>query len=362
MIRETVVSLLTWGVVLILVGGIATLITLILTSSSMYTILRGFMLLFSVSTIITGIAFPLIALIFSLYKKLTKKIKKKPVAGAGEPTIRKVCLVLTLVIWTSTTGGLWKFSRGFHVNKRPQNELEAWTRGYLTDGTYLKIDKQKFIGGSAMQATKGVYFWVVNSTTDKIITTTSKVVPGPWGVPVTIVKGATVYQEDDIFIFPFTINIPKAKTQFQANKGEGTYWTITENKKGWDTWYFECKKVKNGHTEKIQKWLLDADTRLPRQIILINKKPMSPKPEVKVVYDIVETSMGLRGTDELHTIATTSGYMGLIIGSLSLVVIIYKKRGGSTPIEKEKKRLESEEYQEKALEKYEKKKERLERL
>lgn len=73
----TVMVLLYWGIGLIVLGGILTMFALTMTSSLHYTTPTGFFLLFSVSTLITGLAFPIIVFLLSLYEKLSKIFQER---------------------------------------------------------------------------------------------------------------------------------------------------------------------------------------------------------------------------------------------------------------------------------------------
>lgn len=274
-------------------------------------------------------------------------------------TTKKVCILLTLVIWTGTFGGLGFFSRVPLTNAEPNNEIEAWTRGYLRENSYLKINKRKSVGTSSLPPTKGLYFWVIKSNSTVMMTTATESATGPFGVPIRVIKEFTVHNANASIVFPFTINIPKTVAKFHASSGEAKHWKVAENEKGWDSWFFKCKKVVNGSTTKVQKWILDADTHLTRHLEIIKKHPGSQKPMVKTVYQVTETSAGIKGGREIRNLTFLVGYFGFLIGPLTVGTIIYRKK--ENPVEREEERLESEEYKEKALERYEKKKRRLER-
>ncbi len=252
-------------------------------------------------------------------------------------------------------GAIGAFSLLQPLRHEPKNEIEAWTRGYLTEGTYVKVDVLTIIGTTPKIPLKNIYHWVIDSNSTTIVAVVSSLVPGPFGAPASVVRDLKFFTEEEFYIFPFTIRIPEAQAYFEAlnsNNKNGTEWIVVKDEKGWDTRRFTFKKTINGTTRMTETWVLDADTHLARQIkITLNKTT-----DVKRIITIKESSTGVKGVDELSLLASSAGYLSLIVGPAAIVGILYKRKGH--PVQSEKERLESEEYKEDYIKKYERERRR----
>lgn len=272
----------------------------------------------------------------------------------------KSCIILTIIICTSVTGVLWQFSRGEFQQEKPKNTIEAWTRGYLREGSYVKINLQTIIGNQPKEPIKNVYVWVVDSNSTNMIGVMSQVGYGIWGGTVSYVGDLIIYSEESPIIYPFTVNIPLFKQYSKLTQDSDVTWKVVKDELGWDTRYFKFKKIVNGSTRQVQEWILDADTHMVKKIISTGIPDSPSKPGSKTIVTVTETSAGGRGQDELRMISSTAGLLSLIVGPLTVISILYnREKEGEETVKTERKRLKSEEYKEEYTKKYEEKRRRM---
>lgn len=260
---------------------------------------------------------------------------------------------IIILVFISISYSLWCFSKCRYVKEAPKNEIERWTRGYLREGARVKVNIYSFLS----KPKKNVYFWIVesNTTAIKSVGVMQKMLgPRLYPMPSAQLIDAEVFKEDNFYVFPYTIQIPKAKTFFEKNSSDQSYWKILKEEEGWDTLLFKFKKITNGSTKRIEKWILDADTHIAEHIMI---KIYDDYPK-KTVVSVKAQPGGIRGADEIHILSLYAQFISIFMGGIIIWLIFSNvyNRTITQSIEREKTRFKTEEYKRKYLKKNKKEK------
>ncbi|NIQ07282.1 MAG: hypothetical protein GWO20_16600 [Candidatus Korarchaeota archaeon] len=251
--------------------------------------------------------------------------------------------LLPIIIFGFYSGVLWRVATPSY-NVESSNEITTWTNGYLTNDTYLKCDIQRFVGENARPPQKDIYFWIINADSSSLVALKSKVSPGPRGSSFSQVLDVILYKESNWNIFPFTINIPKAKPFFEQNYS----WTLLMEKEGWDTYYIKFQRETGGR-EHVFEWYLDRDTHLTEKIRVIHHNPDTS--DTKMILKVKGSSVGIVDDDETKLIGLFCSYSALFLLPFSFIVALYKNIE-LNPVQSEKKRVQSREYKKDYMKKY----------
>lgn len=218
------------------------------------------------------------------------------------PQKKKISAFLTLTLVIGVSFFLYWTSQPF--SKTSENEIIQWSNGTLTKDEWVKYQKQPYLEGTAQEPTKTRY-WIVNATNTNVTIVQTKTVEQQ-GVTSTIILKLYCYDETDWRIFPFTINIPKAKASLSAMENA----TVLGEKRGWDTLYFKFMKKKDNVTT-IEEWWLDEETRVAKKIIIYRDKPEFT---TKAVFKPIRSSFTIH--DETRSRLRYLGFLAIFFGSL----------------------------------------------
>lgn len=219
--------------------------------------------------------------------------------------------------------------------------IKQWTNGKLKKNSWIKYKQSNFILDQPHQGGGKSYFWIVEENSSSLIVVVSSKASYPGGFDA-VLENIIVYNLEEWMVFPFTVHIPKAKKIFQQNKNA----SLLKDEKRWDTRFFKYKFNQNG-TEIIYEWILDEDTHIAEKIKVTSKRPNKPRRGFIMTYKKSSFFVG----DEVKTLVTTTGLVSLVIGPAVLLSFLYLQRETKT-VEQQKEYLESEEYRERFMKRY----------
>lgn len=264
-----------------------------------------------------------------------------------------VIIAISLVIFFNFL--LWQIS--LPTRKQGENKIENWTNEALHKNGWIRYKKTRYIREKPTAKEVATY-WVINSTPTSMVAIKRVETSGPFGVPTYLFPKAYNYSNNEWWIYPFTVNIPKAKEYLNTTDNG----KVLRDIKKWDVRVFKFRMSKtlyiqiqgkegNATGTVTQKWILDEDTHIAREVNITFHQSNE-----RTRYFIVKH---LKGSvfigSELKMIATIIGFIDIIVLPVLLLKIVYKHFNLKPEklLQREKERIQSEEYTNKYIKKYE---------
>lgn len=267
----------------------------------------------------------------------------------------KAYLLAGILVYASVVGGLGILSKLDLYAKKPVNTVEEWIKGYLSEGSFLKLDIQTTIGeGNPKPLQDDISFFVAFSNATLMVITTYQIAYFGNIPQLSVVQGVVLYKPTDFYLFPFTINLPLLEddTYVPTSTPPNTTveWRLLQEKKGWDTHYSKIARVVNGSIERVEEWMLDEDTHLMKHVHIVAIRPTF---NVTIEITVDGGSGEIKRKDELTFLSSLAGFIGIIVGGSTLLTLLYQRRDRT--VQEEKERIQSETYRKEFVEKHEEK-------